>query len=87
MTAFKRSRTLEQTLASWANMLPAMNRAERTTMFRGLRSAAPEVVVAATYRVAERVLDARAWQALTSSLETTGASPFRAATEPEALRA
>lgn len=46
-----------------------------------------EVVVAAAYRVAERVLDAGAWQALTSSLEATGASLFRGATEPEALRA
>ena len=29
MTAFKRSRTLDQSLAGWADMLPAMNAVER----------------------------------------------------------
>jgi hypothetical protein len=74
MTAFKRSRTLDQTLAGWANMLPAMNPAERTAMFRGLKAGAPEAVFAAGLRVAEEVLDARAWKALSASLEMGGHS-------------
>jgi hemerythrin HHE cation binding domain-containing protein len=57
MTAFKRSRTLDQNLAGWANMLPAMNPAERAAMFRSLRVGAPEAVFAAASRLAERVLD------------------------------
>lgn len=70
MTAFKRSRTLEQTLPGWANMLPAMNLAERTAMFHGLEAGAPEVVVAAAHRLAEKVLDSRALKELTASLQT-----------------
>ena len=72
MTAFKRSRTLDQTLAGWANMLPAMNPPERAAMFRGVKAGAPEAVFAAGLRVAETVLDARAWEALRSSLEMGG---------------
>jgi hypothetical protein len=74
MMAFKRSRTLDQTLAGWANMLPAMNAAERTRMFRALKVGAPEAVFGAALRLAERVLDARACDALKSSLEAAGAS-------------
>jgi hypothetical protein len=59
MTAFKRSRTLDQSLAGWADMLPAMNAAERAAMFRGLRAEAPAAVLTAASRLAERVLDAR----------------------------
>jgi hypothetical protein len=81
MTAFKRSRTLEQTLAGWATMLPAMNPAERMGMFRALNGGAPEAVFTAAMRLAEQVLDARAWQTLESSLEATATSApsFRAA--------
>lgn len=79
MVAFKRSRTLDQTLAGWAGMLPAMNPAERAAMFRGLRAGAPEPVVTAALRLAEKVLDERAWQTLKSSLETTSVPSFRAA--------
>jgi hypothetical protein len=79
MTAFKRSRTLEQTLAGWGNMLPAMNPTERTGMFRGLKAGAPEVVVAAAQRLAEKVLDERAFEALKLSLEAVDAPSFRAA--------
>jgi hypothetical protein len=69
MTAFKRSRTLDQNLAGWATMLPAMNPAERATMFRGLRAGAPEAPFTTAWRLAERVLDARALDALKASLE------------------
>jgi hypothetical protein len=68
MTAFKRSRTLDQNLAAWADMLPAMNPAERVAMLRGLRAGAPEAVFTAASTLAERILDARAWEALRSSL-------------------
>jgi hypothetical protein len=68
MLAFKRSRTLEQTVAGWATMLPAMNRGERAGMFGALKGGAPEPVFTAALRVAEKVLDADAWAALTSSL-------------------
>ncbi len=78
MTAFKRSRTLDQNLAGWATMLPAMNPVQRAAMFRGLRAGAPEAVLTAASRLAERVLDARAWAALRSSLETSAPS-FQAA--------
>jgi len=61
MTAFKRSRTLEQSLAGWATLLPAMNPAERTGMFRALKGGAPAPVFTAALRLAEQVLDARAW--------------------------
>jgi len=60
MTAFKRSRTLDQSLTGWADMLPAMNPAERAAMLRGLRAGAPEAVLTAALRVAEQVLDERA---------------------------
>lgn len=70
MTAFKRSRTLEQSLAGWAIMLPAMNPAERTEMFRTLKEGAPAPVFAAALRVAEPVLDATAWHTLKATLET-----------------
>ncbi|MGD0675117.1 MAG: hemerythrin domain-containing protein [Polyangiaceae bacterium] len=76
MTAFKRSRTLEQSLAGWANMLPAMNPAERAAMFRGLRAGAPEAVFSAATRLAERVLDAGAYGALKAAIEV---APSRAA--------
>ncbi len=79
MTAFKRSRTLDQSLAGWAEMLPAMNAAERAAMFRGLRAEAPAAVLTAASRLAERVLDARAWGALKSSLEMTSVPPVQAA--------
>lgn len=79
MNAFKRSRTLDQNLAGWATMLPAMNPAEREAMFRGLRAGAPEAVFTAATRLAERVLDERAWQTLRSSLEMTGAPSARVA--------
>jgi hypothetical protein len=79
MMAFKRSRTLDQTLAGWADMLPAMNPAERTSMFRGLKIGAPESVFGAALRLSERVLDAPACAALKSSLEAAGAPSFRAA--------
>jgi hypothetical protein len=79
MTAFKRSRSLEQTLAGWAIMLPAMNPAERRDMFRALKGGAPEHVVTAGLRLAEQVLDERAWETLKSSLETTSVPSFRAA--------
>jgi hypothetical protein len=68
MLAFKRSRTLEQTVAAWATLLPAMNRTERAAMFGALKGGAPEPVFAAALEVAERVLDAHAWDALRSSL-------------------
>jgi len=67
MTAFKRSRTLEQTIAGWAMMLPAMSPAEHAAMFRALKGGAPEPVFAAALQVAEKVLDARAWGALRSA--------------------
>jgi Hemerythrin HHE cation binding domain len=79
MTAFKHSRTLEQSLTGWANMLPAMNPAERTGLFRALKGGAPGPVVSAALRLAEQVLDERAWQTLKSSLETTRVASFRAA--------
>jgi hypothetical protein len=79
MTAFKSSRTLAQSLAGWADMLPAMNPAERAAIFRGLKAGAPEAVFTAALRLAEQVLDERAWQTLKSSLETTSASSLRAA--------
>jgi Hemerythrin HHE cation binding domain len=79
MNAFKRSRTLEQSLAGWADMLPAMNPAERAAMFRGLRAGAPEAVFAVASRLAERVLDSGAREALRSSLETTSVPSFQAA--------
>jgi hypothetical protein len=79
MMAFKRSRTLEQTLAGWANMLPAMNQAERTGMFRALKVGAPDAVFAAALRLAEERLDARARDALMLSLEAAGTPSFRAA--------
>ena len=68
MLAFKRSRTLEQAVAGWATMLPAMNRAERAGMLGALKGGAPEPVFTAAPRVAEKVLDADAWDALRSSL-------------------
>jgi hypothetical protein len=79
MSAFKRSRTLDQNLAGWAYMLPAMNPAERATMFRGLRAGAPEAVFTAARRLAERVLDPGAWDALKASFELTASPSFRAA--------
>lgn len=78
MTAFKRSRTLNQSLAGWATMLPAMNPAERAGMFRALKGGAPAPVFSAASRLAEEVLDARAWQTLKATLETKGAPWFRA---------
>jgi hypothetical protein len=79
MNAFKRSRTLDQNLAGWAIMLPAMNPAERVAMFRGLRTGAPEAVFTAAWRLAERILDTGARDAaeLTqgASLEVTGLLP------------
>jgi len=75
MTAFKRSRTLDQSLAGWALMLPAMNPAERAAMFRDLRTGAPEAVFTAAWRLAERVLDRGACDALKASLEATGLVP------------
>jgi hypothetical protein len=86
MDAFKRSRTLDQTRAGWANMLPAMNPAERTAMFQGLRSGAPEGIVAAAYQVAEKVLDDRAWQALASSLPSDSGLYRMARTTPPSTR-
>lgn len=79
MAAFKRSRTLEQTLAGWAHMLPAMNPAERTEMFRALKAGAPAAVFEAGLRLGEQVLEARAYDALKSSLNVAGAPSFRAA--------
>jgi hypothetical protein len=79
MTAFKRSRTLAQNLAGWVTMLPAMNPAERAAMFRGLRAAAPEAVFDEASRLAEHVLDERAWQTLKLSLEMTSTPSSRAA--------
>ena len=79
MTAFKRSRTLDQNLAGWADMLPAMNPAERAAMFRGVRAGAPEAVFRAASRLAERVLDQGACDALKASLEVTDVPSFRAA--------
>jgi hypothetical protein len=64
MGAFKSSRTLDQTVASWGVMLPAMNASERAAMFEGLRRGAPVALVTAARRVAERVLDAGACRAL-----------------------
>jgi hypothetical protein len=78
MTAFKRSRTLDQNLAGWADMLPAMSPAERMAMFRGLKAGAPVAVFTAASRLAERVLDERAWRTLKSSLETTSSPSFQA---------
>jgi hypothetical protein len=69
MAAFKRSRSLEQTLAGFADMLPAMNAPERTAFFHALRAGAPEVVVAAAGRLAQHVLGAREWSVLRSSLQ------------------
>ena len=74
MAAFKRSRTLEQSLAGWATMLPAMNPAERTGTFRALRDGAPAPVLTAASRLAEQVLDARAWQAVKGTLDAKGAA-------------
>jgi hypothetical protein len=68
MAAFKKSRTLDQTLAGWRHMLPAMTATERTAMFQALHGAAPEAVVAAAERLAEHVLDRREWSVLTASL-------------------
>lgn len=79
MTAFKRSRTLEQTLAGWAYMLPAMNAAERADMFRALKGGATAAVFEAALRLGEQVLDARSYDALKSSLNRVGAPSFRAA--------
>jgi len=79
MTAFKRSRTLDQNLVGWADMLPAMNPAECAAMFGGLRAGAPEPVVTAGLRLAEQVLDERAWQTLQSTLDNTRVQSFRAA--------
>jgi len=79
VTAFKRSRTLEQSMAGWALMLPAMNPAERAAMFRGLRDGAPEAVFTAALRVAEKALDARAWGALRSPVDPSGDMTDRAA--------
>ncbi len=69
MIAFQRSRTLEQTVAGWAMMFPAMNAAEHAGMLRTLKGRAPEPVFTAAMQLAEKVLDARAWDALKSSLE------------------
>jgi hemerythrin HHE cation binding domain-containing protein len=79
MTAFKRGRTLDQNLAGWANMLPAMNPAERAAMFRGLKAGAAESVFTAAWRLAERVLDTGACDALKASLEVAGSPSYRAA--------
>jgi DNA polymerase III alpha subunit len=79
MMAFKRSRTLEQTVAGWATMLPAMSAAEHASMFRALKGGAPEPVLTAALQLAEKVLDAHAWDALKSSLEVAGEPSSRAA--------
>jgi hypothetical protein len=79
MSAFKRSRTLDQSLAGWADMLPAMNPGERATMLRGLRAGAPEAVFTAAWRLAERVLDPGACDALRESLKLAASPSSRAA--------
>lgn len=68
MAAFKGSRTLEQTLAGFAHLLPAMNASERFALFEALRAGAPEAVATGATQVARQVLGAREWQVLEESL-------------------
>jgi hypothetical protein len=70
---------VERAFAVWADMLPAMNPAEHAGTFPALKGGASEPVFTAALQLAERVLDAQAWEALKSSLDVAREPSFRAA--------